>query len=278
VFHAFVSDFSVAGDRAGIGGGADRHAVSAAGNPCRVTALSEPPGDRAPSAMSITRCITWPEDGQDSAAVRCWTPSGRPISLCGHGLLCCGRAWHRLGRPVSRMTMNGMSLAFRCAEDLAWIGLPSIESRACRVPAWTRDVFHSIPWRAALAGDESGYLVLEWPAGFDLSSLPVPGSALGRRTGRSLIVTCADDVDPAFDIQLRYFAPQHGVPEDMATGSAMRVLASYWSNRELDERLTAWQCSPRGGVLRSRMEGPVTWIGGRVLASEVGKEDGQNCE
>ena len=35
-------------------------------------------------------------DGDDIAEVRCWGINGNPITLCGHGLLCCGAAWLRL--------------------------------------------------------------------------------------------------------------------------------------------------------------------------------------
>jgi len=172
---------------------------------------------------------------------------------------------------VSELDMNGLAVAFNAEDDLAWIGLPQISCSAVPVPGWVREFFPDGPWRAALAGDDNGYLVLEWPAGFDLPSLPVPGYSLRRRTMRSLIVTCVDRSDPTIDVQLRYFAPQHGVPEDTATGSAMRVLATYWMNRELNDGLRAYQCSPYGGLLRSRIRGELTWIGGRVLCTSGGE-------
>lgn len=163
--------------------------------------------------------------------------------------------------------MNGLRIAFRTEDDWAWIGLPPIACDACAVPAWVREFFPDVPWRAALAGGDNGYLVLEWPAGFDLSRLPIPDYGLRRRTPRAVIATCVDRDDPAIDVKLRYFAPQHGVPEDTATGSAMRVLATYWMNRELADGLRAYQCSPYGGELRSRIREGITWIGGRVVCT-----------
>ena len=164
--------------------------------------------------------------------------------------------------------MNGLRVAFHVEDDWAWIGLPSIACEPCAVPPWVREFFPLQPWRAARAGDESGYLVLEWPAGFDLTSLRVPDYGLRRRTQRALIATCVDRDDPGVDVRLRYFAPQHGVPEDTATGSAMRVLANYWMNRELNGGLHAYQCSPFGGELRSRLRGELTWVGGRVICTQ----------
>jgi predicted PhzF superfamily epimerase YddE/YHI9 len=229
-------------------------------------ALHADPWDLAdPEAMSA-HCASW-RSGTDVASVRCWTAGGEPIRLCGHGLLCAGAAWLRHDGGVSELEMNGLRVAFSVEDDWAWIGLPHLSCEACGVPRWVREFFPDAPWRAARAGDESGYLILEWPAGFDLGSLAVPDYGLRRRTQRAIIATAVDRADPGFDVQLRYFAPQHGVPEDTATGSAMRALATYWVNRELADGLRAFQCSPYGGELRSRIRGDYTWVGGRVLCT-----------
>ncbi|MEM6544809.1 MAG: PhzF family phenazine biosynthesis protein, partial [Pseudomonadota bacterium] len=165
---------------------------------------------------------------------------------------------------VRRLEMNELPVAFKIEDELAWIGLPPINCDACAMPTWVGEFFSSVPWRAATAGASNGYLILEWPAGFELEELTVPGAALAKRTQRSVIATCAAPDHPELDIMLRYFAPNHGVPEDTATGSAMRVLASYWMRRELNGGLAAFQCSKRGGALYSRLRDELTWIGGRV--------------
>jgi predicted PhzF superfamily epimerase YddE/YHI9 len=243
----------------------------AGGNPCQVTLLSRP-AQSAPTPDRYTHCLSW-QTGDDQCAVRCWTAAGNSIAVCGHGLLCTAMAWLERDQGLSQFDMNGLRVMFHADEQRAWVGLPPIHCRASRVPHWISEVFPSPPWRAAEAGDDNAYLVLEWPAGFDLSTLPVPPYALRRRTGRALIVTAAEHPGSRFDIQFRYFAPQHGVPEDTATGSAMRVLAHYWMNRELSDQLHAYQCSPRGGELRSRIRGDLTWVGGRVLRAGAGVDD-----
>jgi hypothetical protein len=184
--------------------------------------------------------------------------------------LCCGAAWAAQDQAVSQLEMNGLRAAFHADGDRFWIGLPTIGCAACPVPHWVKEFFPVPPWRAAEVGDHDGYLVLEWPEGFDLHSLPIPAYALRRRTARALIVTCRASPQSSADVQLRYFAPQHGVPEDTATGSAMRVLASYWMNRDLNDQLLAQQCSHYGGELYSRVRGELTWVGGRVLPAMVG--------
>ena len=119
----------------------------------------------------------------------------------------------------------------------------------------------------AEAGDSAGYLVLEWPADTDLTSLDPPGDSLRLHTTRALIATCRVSPSASLageDIQLRYFAPQYGVDEDAATGSAMRVLASYWQQRGLGNHLQGLQRSARGGWLFSRLENARVWVGGIV--------------
>ncbi|MEO1078779.1 MAG: PhzF family phenazine biosynthesis protein [Pseudomonadota bacterium] len=237
----------------------------ARGNPCAVTLLADASAEPDPEAVSA-HCASW-RSGSDVATVCCWTAGGQPITLCGHGLLSTGVAWLRHDGGVSELEMNGLRVAFAVEDDWAWIGLPHLGCDACAVPLWAREFFPELPWRAARAGDENGYLILEWPAGFDLRRLPVPDYGLRRRTQRAIIATCVDREDPGIDVQLRYFAPQHGVPEDTATGSAMRALATYWVNRELNDGLHAFQCSPFGGELRSRIRGDRTWVGGRIVCT-----------
>ena len=103
----------------------------------------------------------------------------------------------------------------------------------------------------------------------DPSDHTVPGAELAKHTGRAIIATCADTQSPALDIRQRYFAPQHGIAEDIATGSAMRVLADFWQAQGGYNALRAWQCSVEGGHLFSRIEGVITWVGGRVEAEGV---------
>ena len=71
--------------------------------------------------------------------------------------------------------------------------------------------------------------------------------------------TALDREDPAADLPLRYFASRHGVPEDTATESAMRGLATCGMKRGLGDGLHG---SAFSGELRIRIRGGLTWIGG----------------
>lgn len=161
--------------------------------------------------------------------------------------------------------MNGAEVACRVTDGQVWLGFVPLAPEVCEIPAWCGQYFDVEPDAAATAGAADGYLVLEWPAGFELTSLSRPRETLAQHTARSLIVTCAAEnvlTQEKESIHYRYFAPQYGVSEDAATGSAMRVLASFWQHRGLGKVLTAYQCSTEGGLLFSRIEEGKVWIGG----------------
>lgn len=240
------------------------------GNPCLVHLPAGAPG-APPAKAPVIQCITWTE-APGRAQVRCWAPNGAEIELCGHGLLCCARHWQDQWGGNGVLQMNGMTVHFELRGGMHWVGFPSIGITACAVPGWAEALLGAAPLRAAEAGPPSGYLVLEMAGDCDPATLRAPGEGLAAHSARSLIVTRkvhAPDALIGETIQFRYFAPQHGVPEDTATGSAMRVLATYWQGRGAGNEQQALQRSADGGWLQSRIEGERTWIGGHVVAEQV---------
>tara|TARA_R110002072_G_scaffold85210_6_gene192785 strand:- start:3252 stop:3968 length:717 start_codon:yes stop_codon:yes gene_type:complete len=226
--------------------------------------LDGPPVD-ACSAAAATRCWCWPvSHGSDTAiAVRCYSTAGQLIQCCGHGLLAAAHSWQRqLQRDDLCLLMNGSVVPSWREGDATWLRFAGIRSHTCAVPDWVPHVFRGVdlPTAAAVAGNEQGYLVLQWPDNFDLKGLTPPTVMVGEYTERALICTAARPQWGAGAIQLRYFAPQYGVFEDAATGSAMRVLAHYWASRF--SRLVAHQASSAGGLLLSRYHPSHVDVGG----------------
>lgn len=186
-------------------------------------------------------------------AVSCYTPQDRVIQCCGHGLLAAAFSWQqRLQRSEVSLLMNNSLVPAWRGGHTTWLRFERLATTVCPVPIWVADVFpdQPLPIAAAICGDEQGYLVFQWPDEFNLKQLSPPLACLSDRSQRAVICTSAHPQVAAGAIQLRYFAPQYGVPEDTATGSALRVLADYWSPRFT--RLTAQQCSPAGGLLLAR--------------------------
>ena len=71
-----------------------------------------------------------------------------------------------------------------------------------------------------------------------------------------LVITARGD---SHDFVSRCFFPGAGIPEDPVTGSAHATLVPYWANKLGKTRLSAFQCSRRGGRLDCEL------AGGRVL-------------
>src|SRR5207245_791151 len=79
--------------------------------------------------------------------------------------------------------------------------------------------------------------------------------ALERVEARGVIVTSRGDAQE-FDFVSRFFAPRTGILEDPVTGSAHCALTPFWSERLHKTEMTAYQASPRGGVVWGRRAWP----------------------
>lgn len=199
--------------------------------------------------------------------VRCYQYQ-RLIQCCGHGLLASAHYWQQqLDCDELLLEMNNSPVPSWHEDELTWLSFNTLSTHRCQVPEWINQVFPDPvqPIAAATAGDDQGYLVLQWPDAFSLAQLPQPKAGLEQFTQRAVICTTAQPDAGNGAIELRYFAPQYGVEEDMATGSAMRVLAHYWSRRF--DRLSAWQCSPTGGQLFANFKGDRSEIGGHCVVA-----------
>ncbi len=234
--------------------------------------LDREPTEAPPSRSDVTTCLSWLQTSElrPLIALRCYSPGGQIIQCCGHGLMAASHAWmSRLGREALTLVMQGSQVDSWRSDEEIWLRFSALETRSCEVPAWVRDMLATAtnPVSAAHSGESSGYLVLQWPDNFDLRSLTPPDETLARYTQRALICTTARPEVGAGAIELRYFAPQYGVIEDAATGSAMRVLASYWSSRF--DCLRGYQCSSAGGQLLARWAPHCVEVGGICVATNV---------
>ena len=89
-------------------------------------------------------------------------------------------------------------------------------------------------------------------------------SLLAEIPVRGVIVT-ARSANNGFDFVSRFFAPGSGVNEDPVTGSAHCCLAPFWAKRLGKTEFLAYQASPRGGVVRVRLNGDRVLLGGQAV-------------
>ncbi|MBC8105754.1 MAG: PhzF family phenazine biosynthesis protein [Anaerolineae bacterium] len=93
---------------------------------------------------------------------------------------------------------------------------------------------------------------------------------LRKLKGRGIIVTARADTSQ-YDFVSRFFAPAAGVDEDPVTGSAHCALTPYWSEKLGKTRMTAYQASPRGGVVRVELRGNRVALGGQAITVARGE-------
>jgi len=240
----------------------------AAGNACTLVLYSQRPENGlrpTESAAGGVHCHSWPAAASGQYHIECYQESSL-INCCGHGLLAMAEA--RLpsatGATISFLVGNSGVLAFR-RRGLTWLSFPRLYCQFADLPDWFAALGQAFtlaaePIRYASAGGPHGYDIFEWPDNFPLQTLPRPGPSLGQYSQRAMIVTAKQTNDACSDVHFRYFAPQYGVEEDAATGSAMRVLVDYWAG-EFDS-LTALQCSAQGGVLMGAPSADRVEVGG----------------
>lgn len=77
--------------------------------------------------------------------------------------------------------------------------------------------------------------------------------------------------DQGIDYVSRYFAPNIGIPEDHATGSAQTALGPYWGKRLGLTELRTHQLSPRGGEMFVTLDGDRVKIAGKVAFVHQGE-------
>jgi len=82
---------------------------------------------------------------------------------------------------------------------------------------------------------------------------------------RFAVMVTAPAETTGIDFVSRFFAPEHGVPEDPVTGSAHCTLIPYWAARLGKNKLKALQVSRRGGELECELKGDRVKIAGRAV-------------
>lgn len=224
----------------------------------------------------MTQCLSWPLD-ERRAEVRCFTSGGTPIALCGHGLLCSAAWWSQRWPGDGVLTMGNTVTPCQTRGDFTWLGFPRPTLHPIPPPDWLSALYADCAFvDAATAGEDDGYLLAELAPDTELQSLPLPGEGLAQQTDRALLLCTRVKQRARADetVHFRYFAPQYDTPEDAATGSAMRLLGSWLDPEGARGEITAFQASAGGGLLKSHVDGELTWVGGRVDL-EGRLEDGQ---
>jgi PhzF family phenazine biosynthesis protein len=237
------------------------------GNPAAVCVLPQPVPDEwmrnvaREMNLSETAFLT-PHDG--GFRLRWFTPSVE-VDLCGHATVASAHVlWQdghlAAGQQARFHTRSGLLLADRRGD---WIELDFPAKMVAAAPAPAELLPALGVAQAAFVGKNAFDYLVEVDSEETLRKLAPDHSTLRRIPVRGVIVTARSSGE--FDFVSRFFAPGSGIDEDPVTGSAHCALGPYWSERLGKSEFTAFQASPRGGVVRVKIEGDRVQLGGQAV-------------
>ena len=239
------------------------------GNPATVCLLPAPQDERwmqdVAREMNLAEtAFLLPEN--EGYRLRWFTPTVE-VALCGHATLASAHVLWEEGRlPAGRQarfhTQSGLLTADRRGD---WIELdfPATPPASAPTPPGLATALGQGVTPRWVGRSKFDYLVA-LDSEDAVRSLKPDLAALERVDARGIIVT-SRATTPGFDFVSRFFAPRSGVPEDPVTGSAHCALTPFWSERLDRTEMTAYQASPRGGVIRVRLAGDRVTLAGQAV-------------
>ncbi|WMS92310.1 PhzF family phenazine biosynthesis protein [Pseudoalteromonas sp. HL-AS1] len=161
-----------------------------------------------------------------------WFNQTSEIKRCGHGTLAAANFLIKYFGycPEVFTSMSHERFTIRVKKQRAQLLLKSIEPKKSELAKGELKSVFSYAIKAAYStGDKNGYTVVLFNEEFgkdDLKSLHVDFKALSKLHKNAVIALSIKSKDKKNAIaHFRYFAPQFGVNEDSATGSAVSVIA-----------------------------------------------------
>ncbi|TFG62379.1 MAG: PhzF family phenazine biosynthesis protein [Spirochaetales bacterium] len=208
---------------------------------------------------------------KETYSLRWFTPAVE-VDLCGHATLASAHIlWSEKFEPEdSELIFNTRSGRLGAANRAGWITLdfPSDGPVEADPPEGLLDALFAGGGTGSAAPVYSGKTKFDWfvcvATEEEVRRVRPNFEALAEVTGRGVVIT-APSSDSAYDFVSRFFAPAAGIPEDPVTGSAHCCLGPYWQARLKKNEFTAYQASPRGGVVKVEVRDRRTRISGKAL-------------
>lgn len=239
-----------------------------AGNPAAVCVMDAWPPDEL--LMKITRENNLSETAfavkaGDSYRLRWFTPGGE-IDLCGHATLATAYVITRFVEPdrkqVAFETLSG-TLTVTKKGDLFEMDFPAYDLKPVPVTQAMVDAIGAKPREAYMGRD----LLCVMDSEDTVRNMKPEQSKVLALDGLLLQVTAKGN---EFDCVSRSFAPKCNVPEDPVCGSGHCHILPYWAKKLGKTELTAYQASPRGGIIYAIVDGERIRMSGKAaLYSEA---------
>ncbi len=238
------------------------------GNPAAVCVVEKFPSDEL--MMNIAKENNLSETafavkkGDGKYHLRWFTPGGE-VDLCGHATL--GTAYIIMNyyeRDLVEIRFETLSgeLIVKRNGDLYEMDFPVYDIKEVDVTDEMADSIGVRPVKAFIGRD----LLCIFESEEDIRNMTPDLEKLKSLDGLLLQVT-APGKD--YDCVSRSFAPKLNVPEDPVCGSGHCHIIPYWANKLGKEEVTAYQASPRGGILYCKIHGNrITLAGNACLYAE----------
>jgi PhzF family phenazine biosynthesis protein len=200
----------------------------------------------------------------DGFSLRWFTPTVE-VELCGHATLASAHVlWEteRLTRTQqARFHTKSGWLTADPVDGAIELDFPARPAQLCDPPP---DLRPALNLRPEFVGQNGMDFLVVASSAKEVRDLRPDFQRLCALKLRGVIVTAPSD-DEKYDFISRFFAPGSGILEDPVTGSAHCCLGPYWAERLGKDRLTGYQASQRGGVVRVRCVGDRVKLGGRAI-------------
>jgi PhzF family phenazine biosynthesis protein len=238
-----------------------------AGNPAAVCVLEEAAGEQW--MQNVAREMNLSETAflyphEDEFNLRWFTPAVE-VALCGHATLASAHVLWEEGHLARDQQARFQTKSGLLTADLKgdWIELdfPAVRVEAANPPP---DLVEALGVQARYVGKNKFDYLVEVESEEAVRSASPDHTRLRRVQARGVILTSCSG-SPQFDFVSRFFAPVSGIDEDPVTGSAHCALGPYWEKRVQKPEFVAFQASPRGGVVRVRVEGDRVKLGGQAV-------------
>jgi PhzF family phenazine biosynthesis protein len=200
----------------------------------------------------------------DGYGLRWFTPAVE-VDLCGHATLASAHVLWEAGylaadEEARFHTRSGLLTAVLSQN---WITL--------NFPAKPEQPADSPPGLAEALGLEPVYVgrnafdyIVELESETAVRQLTPDFAALRTLGVRGIMVTARAET-AGLDFVSRFFAPGSGIDEDPVTGSAHCCLGPYWAGKLGKSSFTAYQASPRGGLIRVSLQGDRVLLQGQAV-------------
>jgi PhzF family phenazine biosynthesis protein len=238
-----------------------------AGNPAAVCILKEAAAEEwmqnVAREMNLSEtAFLYPLEGEFS--LRWFTPTVE-VPLCGHATLASAHVlWeegHLAPNQQARFRTKSGLLTAELRGDWIELDFPAVRVETASPPT---GLIEALGVDARYVGKNRFDYLVEVESEEAVRNARPNHTLLRQIEARGVIIT-SRAATPKFDFVSRYFAPGSGIDEDPVTGSAHCALGPYWEERLKRREFVAYQASPRGGVVRARVEGDRVRLAGQAV-------------